>query len=415
VPPDREAQVVTSSRSPTALPRPSALGRENWTELFEVVVDALRIFPPLYASSILGRPWSWLPPHHGLSEFRVLDVWRLGRALKYLIDVTLPGIPRTPPPFGPPIVNALIWRPTVILQRPDHNGSYTTYPKEAWFFVNGILTNDGVAHINAAYLADLFHRPVTVVQNSTGTLAADLVECALGKQWYRATESVNKAFPAIYDALKSEKERVVVVAHSQGTIITAVVLRLLQESLRMAARRGRPGVHAVVEPVPPHDWPIKLEEFEPVTATDLQKLEIYCFANCASRMAFVDPMDPAPGPIPWIESFGNEYDVVARLGMLAPHARQRGIRIAGPRYVRRGAWGHLLNEHYLRGIEASQRTGHARGGRGSALPFELLNPEAPHQETPRLFAYINGGTPPARSGRPAERPVAIRTGVQRRP
>ena len=42
-------------------------------------------------------------------------------------------------------------------------------------------------------------------------------------------EAATVAFPAIYDALKDpQKERVVVVAHSQGTLIAAVVLRLME-------------------------------------------------------------------------------------------------------------------------------------------------------------------------------------------
>jgi hypothetical protein len=57
----------------------------------------------------------------------------------------------------------------------------------------------------------------------------DLVECSLGKEWYQNTESATAAFPAIYDALKDPaKERVVVVCHSRGTIIMAVVLRGLK-------------------------------------------------------------------------------------------------------------------------------------------------------------------------------------------
>ena len=396
------------------LPRPSASGRDGWKDLFGVVADAVGNVPPLYASSVLGLPWTWLPPHHRYSEFHVLDAWRMERASKFLIDATVPAITATPPPFGPPMLNALIWRPTVILQRPDHHGNCTTYPREAWFLVNGILTNDGVAHLNAAYLADLFHRPITIVQNSTGSWVADLFECALGKQWYRATESVGKAFPAIYDALKSEKERVVVVAHSQGTIIMSVVLRLLQESLRMGSTRPRRGVGVAargVEPVLPHDWPIRLEEFEPITTEDLAKLEIYAFANCANTMTFVEPADPARDPIPWIESFGNEYNVVAGLGVLAPNAAARGICIEGPRYVRRGAWGHLLNEHYLRAVDVAQRVGYRRGGNGTDAPFELLNPEARHQPMPRLFAYLNGGTPnpPAQSrGQPRVRRAVSR-------
>jgi hypothetical protein len=392
------------------LPRPSALGRDDWNGLLGIVADALHIFPPLYVSSILGLPWTWLPPHAWYSEFKVLDVWRLDRALKYVLDVSVPALPGSVPPFGPRLISDVIWRPTLVLQRPDHRGSYTTFPREAWFFVNGILTNDAVAHLNAAYLADLFHRPITIVQNSTGGVLSDLAECALGKQWYRATESVRQAFPAVYDALKSEKERVVVIAHSQGTIIMSVVLSLLLESLRLSSGRTRPAARprAGIEPVPPHDWPIRLEEFVPVTIDDLRKLEIYCLANCATTMRTVGTVPQAgrarrarqdePGAcVPWVESFGNEFDIVARLGMLAPNAAERGIHLSGPRYIRRGGWGHLLNEHYLHVIDEGQRTGHRRGGAGRDAPFELVNPDEPHEVTPRLFAYINGGTPAARA------------------
>lgn len=398
VPPEREAAVETSRGALTTWPHPSALGRDAWTDLLQVVADALRFSPPLYLYSVLGTPADLLDLHR-YSEYRILDVWRFDRAVKYLLDATLPAIQKAPPPFGLPLVNSLIWRPTTILQRPDHNGNYTTFPDEAWIFVNGILTNDGVAHLNAALLADLFHRPLTIVQNSTGAVWADLVECALGKHARRVTESVEKAFPVIYDALKSDKARVVVIAHSQGTIIMSVVLRLLAESLRAReaatkrTRRGRTRMMAPCEPVVPDDWPIRLEEFEPVTRRELAKLEVYCFANCASTMTYVDDGRPGVAPVPWIESYGNEYDLVARLGMLAPNPEERGIRIDGPRYVRCGAWGHLLNDHYLAAIEDEQRVGHSRGGKGGAAPYERLDRVVPQQSAPRLFGYINGGVP----------------------
>ena len=140
--------------------------------------------PPLYASSVLGFRLDRLPPHHRYSEFHVSTRGELHARRSSLVDATVPAITATPPPFGPPMLNALIWRPTVILQRPDHHGNCTTYPREAWFLVNGILTNDGVAHLNAWYLADLFHRPITIVQNFTGSWVADLCECALGKRCY---------------------------------------------------------------------------------------------------------------------------------------------------------------------------------------------------------------------------------------
>jgi hypothetical protein len=142
---------------------------------------------------------------------------------------------------------------------------------------------------------------------------------------------------------------------------------------------------------------------------------VYCFANCASTMRYVD--DTAAGPLPWIESYGNEFDVVARLGMLAPNPLRRGMAIDGPRYECKGAWGHLLNQHYLRAIDATQRVGHTRGpANPTAAPYVLNNagdfPDAPQ---PRLFGYINGGSPaaadkpataPANGSRPRAKPRA---------
>ncbi len=374
--------------------------RRGWDTLLGIALDALRIRPPLFASSIFGLPWTWLPPHHRYSEFGIIDLWRPGRTAKYLANTWVPSIPRTPPGFGPPFLNGWFWQPTVILQRPDHNGSYTTFPEEAWFFINGIMTNDSVAQINSAYLAYLFHRPLTMIQNSTDSLWIDLFECALGKEWYRIVEPATKAFPPIYDALKSaHKQRVVVICHSQGTIIMSVVLRLLAALFRRpaameSAARGlfaEAMRYAPPEFVYPDQEPIDLHDFDRLTETELAKLEVYCFANCASTMTTI--ARTAEGrPLPWIESFGNENDIVARLGMLAPRPRQWGIRIDGPRYERRGAWGHMLNEHYLKPIERCQKRGRRPGGDGTPEPYEpVAGSEESQGRIPRLFRYINGG------------------------
>ena len=217
---------------PAAVELPTAVVGDptpDISHLVGIARDALGISPPLYFQSIFGTPSTWLPPYRRFSEYGLLSLWRPLRALKFLQNTWVPSIPRTPPAFNPPFINDLFWQPTVILQRPDHNGNYTTFPEEAWFLINGIMTNDAVAQLNAALLAELFHRPITLIQNSTSSLLTDLFQCALDKEGWRITEPVTKALPAIYDALKDDqKERVVVVAHSQGTIIAAVVLRLLK-------------------------------------------------------------------------------------------------------------------------------------------------------------------------------------------
>jgi hypothetical protein len=376
----------------------------DWDTLLGIAFDALRINPLRYLSSIFGPPRTWLPPHSRYSEFKIIDLWRPGRTAKFLANTWIPSIPRTPPTFGPPLLNGLFWQPTVILQRPDHNGSYTAFPDEAWFFVNGIMTNDAVAQINSAYLAYLFHRPLTMIQNSTDSLWIDLFECAVGKEWYRVVEPAVKALPPIYDALKSpHKQRVVVVCHSQGTIIMSVVLRLLGQLFRRpAALEAAAGARALFAGAPlyappefvyPDEDPINLDDFDTLTEAELAKLEVYCFANCANTMTHI--ATAADGrPLPWIESFGNENDIVARLGMLAPRPEQWGIRIDGPRYKRHGAWGHMLDEHYLKEIERRQKRGRRPGGDGTAAPYAPVPGSVEEAEqAPRLFSYINGGIP----------------------
>ena len=394
-----------ATESPEIPESPLQQTSRDWDNLLGIAFDALRINPLRYLSSIFGPPRTWLPPFSRYSEFKIIDLWRPGRTAKFLANTWIPSIPRTPPTFGPPLLNSLFWQPTVILQRPDHNGSYTAFPDEAWFFVNGIMTNDSVAQINSAYLAYLFHRPLTMIQNSTDSLWIDLFECAVGKEWYRVVEPAVKALPPIYDALKSpHKQRVVVICHSQGTIIMSVVLRLLGQLFRRpaAALEAEAGARALFAEAPlyappefvyPDEDPINLDDFDTLTEAELAKLEVYCFANCANTMTTIATAVDGR-PLPWIESFGNENDIVARLGMLAPRPEQWGIRIDGPRYERHGAWGHMLNEHYLKEIERRQKRGRRPGGDGTAAPYEpVAGSVEGADQAPRLFGYINGGIP----------------------
>jgi hypothetical protein len=280
-----------------------------------------------------------------------------------------------------------------VLQRPDHIGSYSSFPEETWFFINGIMTNDAVAQVNAALISQLFHRPVTLIQNSTNSLWTDLFQCALDKQAWAITEPTTKSFPVLYDALKDPgKRRVVLIAHSQGTIIAAALLRLLKLKVRTAARAR--GKFAEPEIIYQSDEPLDLRDFDWLSETELAKLEVYCFATCATEMTWLHESAPGRKNVPYVEHFGNEFDIVARLGMQAPRPITWNIRIDGPQFVRKGAWGHLLNEHYLYPVLKEQRQGRKRGGRGTAAPFEQVNVEAEAaRRSPRLYDYINGGSP----------------------
>jgi hypothetical protein len=358
-------------------------------ELATTVADAAKGIPPWeLPQSVLGRFRSAAPsPRSEYSMFTSRDV---RRTAKYLADVLVPSFHRRAPSWVPAGLRSVFFHQTTIERRPDQAGSYDSFPAEEWFFINGILTDPGMAEWNADYLAAIFHRPFTIIQNATDGPVSDLLECADEKAFGMNGEPVDVGFPEVHRALKDgTKDRVVIVAHSQGTLISAVMVRLLrliydrvgellsaaEQADELAALR-RTGV--TLDP----------DDFEDVTTAELERLEIYCFANCASEMRYVDH-DAA---LPWIESLGNEHDLVARLGMLAPDRKAEEIAIDGPLWVHRCAWGHLLNAHYLHAIDHAQGGGSSPGpAPATAKPYELFG-GAPATAT-RLFAYINGGKP----------------------
>jgi hypothetical protein len=375
-------------------------------ELLGIVGDALAFSPPLYFSSIFGLPRELVPPYRRFAELRMLDLWRLRRAMRYLSNLTIPSLPMAPPAFGPPLLNDLLWDPSEVLHCPDHNGSYTTFQNETWLYINGVATNDAVARLNVACLADLFHRPITVIQNSTDGLLIDLVQCAVGKQWRKATEPAIKAFPVLYDALTDpDRKRVVLIAHSQGTIVAANLLRMLYKITEPA----EPADPVSYEGVGAADDGVRLDlaDFDPLERHHLAKLELYCFATCANELKYFPRLPTGSAPIPWIEHFGNEFDLVARLGMLAPDPERWQIDIDGPRYVHTGRWGHLLNMHYLFDIADEQRRGHRRGGQKTREPYRLVGrQDGIAGARPRLYAYINGGRSALEAGKRAELALA---------
>ncbi len=419
------------SRCHEGRPPRTSLKSDGWPSLaslcafIEEGLDALDIDPPRYIKSIFGSPRTWPSVYRSrFGELHALNIWRPMVAFKTIFDILIPAIPATPPSYGPEILQRRFWRPTLILQRPDHHGSWTSFPNESWLFINGVVTNDAIAQIEAGYLAHLFHRPVTLIQNATDSIWLDVIEALLDRH-HRLTEPIAKAFPVIYDALKRpDKDRVIVICHSQGSMIMANVLRLMAELCRvreeeteeagrsaqesiLAAAAGTldssVGVRDTREPVFvfPEPGPLRLSDFEPLTRAELSKLEVYSFATCARYMRYIVPQSGSESSaraseagvgaaLPFIEHFGNELDIVARLGMLSPRPVHWNVQIDGERYMRAGAWGHMLVANYLRHIEVAQKDGHRPGGRGTQDPY--INPTS--TAVPRLYHYINGGTPP---------------------
>lgn len=269
-----------------------------------------------------------------------------------------------------------------------HVGEYEgAYRDERWFFVNGICTDLRIARLNATLLTTAFHRPITILYNETEGLWLDLIECAFGKAWEWVTEAAKANVDELMRALRDPAiQRVVLVSHSQGTIVAAVLLKALQEHLQRHGRIKPRSPEAPGEQKPSPERRVAKEVADQVDQvneeldpSDIGKLELYCFANCATSMEpFVRLDDPAR-LAPWIESYGNEYDLVAKLGLLAPPHGIGSARIAGDRYRVPGAWGHLFNAHYGLPIIVQQ------------TPLYGFHDNL--RESPRLLEYLGGRRP----------------------
>ncbi|MDF1820658.1 MAG: hypothetical protein P1U64_03755 [Alcanivoracaceae bacterium] len=203
-----------------------------------------------------------------------------------------------------------------------------------WFFINGVASAPPVALLNASEIARLFRRPVHLVHTPTWGLVRDLAGSITARTLRKDGKLSRPALYAIQEALERH-ERVVLVCHSQGTIVASYIVRKL---LRHASTRDL-----------------------------VKKLELYCIGGVADSLE-VDPQltREAGHPVPYVEHFANGRDYFSQIGVLSHLDSTAGTVFCIPERS-----GHLLNEHYLAGI--------ARG--------DYCN------RTSRLYRYARGREP----------------------
>ncbi len=394
---------------------------DHLRDLFEVLVAALKLEPPAYIQSIFGPARTWLPPYRRSSELGVLDVWRPVQSLHYLMSISVPAFSHGPGRLArallPVPVQRLFWRASCYFQQPDPFQSVTSFPDERWFFINGVATTPAVAKRNTELLSEMFHRPITGIYNATNSLLLDLIECALDKRvkldpdlndLATMTAPTCTATRAILSTLQEDRvKRLVVIAHSQGTIIAANVLRAVTGALRLAeaetetAAVGRDASEAALARLAyrcmlPQAGQCSRQEKKSQLLAQMKKLEFYLFANCADQMSYLAPeLVEGHEGLPFMENFANEKDLVARLGILSPlrHRTPPKLNLAGPLYLAKETWGHFFNAHHLQAIHD-----HLKAPDSVANPYPPAEAGIPEQ--PRLYQYFAGARPdrsPART------------------
>ena len=204
-------------------------------------------------------------------------------------------------------------------------GSASEYDNESWVYINGVATTSEIAKANADKMNKMFGRPVTIAYNPANGMLVDLIECIVYKTGaFHIGETKSPSRKNLIKILKRELERedktkVVLFAHSQGTIITGNMIEDLASDEKYA----------------------KLM---------LEKLEVYTFANCAHVMS--------KDKVRYLENIYNGRDFVAWVGQLYPFPsvwkddEGKSINITEHKAVEEPTqWGHLLNKHYLLPME----------------------------------------------------------------
>merc|ERR1712038_1731776 len=168
---------------------------------------------------------------------------------------------------------------------------------EIWIFINGVATTKEIADQNCNLIFKMFGRPVDLLHNPTDGLVVDLFECAAGKTGlfqFGEIEPKEKGY-----------KKVVLLAHSQGTIITGNALYelgstsstdFLNEYIRRELKARKPDIDMNM-----------VRNIAPIMK---ELLEVYSFATCGHKM----PADNCS----YLENISKEGD-----------------------------WGHLINSHYL--------------------------------------------------------------------
>jgi len=179
----------------------------------------------------------------------------------------------------------------------------SAYNNEHWIFVNGMCVDNNLGYANAMQLSKLFNRKIEFFHNPTQGLLFDFIECMIGRTFNFQTPVSRSLAQCLTKALNAPYSKVVLVAHSQGGIISSNAVELLIE-------RNLP----------------------------VQKLEVYTFGSAADKFEEANDVETKQS-YPYYEHYANEDDYVAKIGVLHWH-------LPGNVYSTKRD-GHLLGDHYL--------------------------------------------------------------------
>ncbi|KAF2222533.1 hypothetical protein BDZ85DRAFT_129111 [Elsinoe ampelina] len=198
---------------------------------------------------------------------------------------------------------------------PTHN------PRHRWVYINGIATGARGLHQNLEVLSARFNAPVLGIHNRTYGFLGDIIECVLQRSFAFKTLETRLAVPILKKYLlqpRDQVEKVILIAHSQGGICASMLIDQLFSEV---------------------SWDLIHD-----------RLEVYTFGSAASH--FRNPwydFGKKQRLLTHLEHYCHEQDMVTSFGALSA-LRAPGDPHKGKVFVWKGKGGHLLNQHYLKGM-----------------------------------------------------------------
>ena len=239
------------------------------------------------------------------------DNWSLISIIYLLTDLLIPSLPIHCPDWMPNFIKRVFFRGNSKYIEDNNRLEDNKNNGECILYVNGILTNEILLNQNKKLLNQLFKKPINCIHNNTDSVIMDLIECTIGKCTNDLTESSYLTLRILSCKLLDKNiNKIIIISHSQGTIIIGQVIRNLCN--------------------------FGLDKVE-----YLKKIEIYCFANCCSKMEYVRDN------LPYMEHFANEHDVIAKMGCNHDKDISELIKIDGITFIKENKYGHMFNSHYI--------------------------------------------------------------------
>lgn len=278
--------------------------------LFKIVRSSIKNTPNLYRSLVGNKVIDNI--NNNMNSELNRNNWSFMKLIYLFTDIFIPTLPFRCPSWMPNIIKYTIFGGNSEFIEDTSGNLYEKKNNDTKIlFINGILTNRTIFQQNIHCLKTFFNRPIHGIHNNTDSLIMDLIECAIGKSSIDLTEASFLTLSIITNLiLDKNNTKIVVICHSQGSLIMSQVLRNLKL------------------------FGITQKEY-------IQKLEIYTFGNCCSHMKYIS------SNYPYMEHFANEFDWISKMGVNHDLDISEYIDIDGITFINTGKYGHLFNSHYI--------------------------------------------------------------------